>query len=240
VAWAEWVKEDIKENFMHNMRHMAEQLQRRGTGGDDILAHINPAEAMQLARQYGGSMNPQTGLPEFGFFGKLWSGFKKISPLASGIENVARGQGLKGFARPYAEHLRDFGPIIGKATGTVFGGPGGGAAGGALGQKASDFTSGLLSRLDDAEAQKAQMEQMQQMPQQPEQRNTSPGHYRAYMRDMGMQDPYQQQMQQQYQPQQYMPQMQQPMMQQSYNPYQSLGSYGQQDMYSGYNPYEGY
>lgn len=219
--------------YNRNMRHMADKLQRKGTGGDDILAHINPAEAMQLARQYGGSTNPETGLPEFGLFGKLWSGFKKISPLAAGIENVARGKGLKGFARPYVEHIRDFGPMIGKVAGTAVGGPGGAAVGDRLGTVASNFTSGLLSRLDDAEAQKAQMSQMQQapqQPQQPEQRNTSPGHYAAYMRDTQGFDPYQQM-------QQYQPQMQQ----QSYNPYQSMQGFGQypqeqSQSYGGYNP----
>jgi hypothetical protein len=44
----------------------AEALRRQGRGGDTILAHINPEEAALLKRMGGsGTINPQTGLPEF-------------------------------------------------------------------------------------------------------------------------------------------------------------------------------
>jgi len=54
-----------------------------GRGGDTMLAHINPVEAMRL-RQMGGSgaINPQTGLPEYGFLKKL---FKAVVPIATMI-----------------------------------------------------------------------------------------------------------------------------------------------------------
>jgi len=44
-----------------------------GRGGDTMLAHINPVEAMRL-RQMGGSgaINPETGLPEYGFLKNLF------------------------------------------------------------------------------------------------------------------------------------------------------------------------
>lgn len=46
-------------------RHLASQ----GRGQDTILAHINPAEARLLRKRGGmGTINPNTGLPEFGFF----------------------------------------------------------------------------------------------------------------------------------------------------------------------------
>jgi len=58
---------------------MAQQLQSRGRHGDSILAHINPEEARLLQQRGGmGSINPDTGLPEFGFFSDLWSGVKEI------------------------------------------------------------------------------------------------------------------------------------------------------------------
>ena len=45
---------------------MAALLQNMGRGGDTILAHINPEEAMLLdAVTDGGSINPVTGMPEF-------------------------------------------------------------------------------------------------------------------------------------------------------------------------------
>ena len=58
---------------------MAQQLQSRGRHGDRILAHINPEEAQLLQQRGGmGSINPYTGLPEFGFFSDLWSGVKEV------------------------------------------------------------------------------------------------------------------------------------------------------------------
>lgn len=50
----------------------AESLRQKGRGNDTVLAHINPAEAKVL-QQMGGSgrINPNTGLPEFGFLRKI-------------------------------------------------------------------------------------------------------------------------------------------------------------------------
>ena len=58
---------------------MAQHLQGRGRHGDNILAHINPEEA-ELLRQHGGmgTINPYTGLPEFGFLSRIWKGIKEI------------------------------------------------------------------------------------------------------------------------------------------------------------------
>ena len=51
----------------------AESLRRKGRHGDTMLAHINPQEAAMLKRMGGkGTINPKTGLPEFGFFSKVW------------------------------------------------------------------------------------------------------------------------------------------------------------------------
>jgi hypothetical protein len=58
---------------------LAQQLQSQGRGGDTILAHITPEEAQLLESRGGsGTINPDTGLPEFGFFSDLWRGFKKV------------------------------------------------------------------------------------------------------------------------------------------------------------------
>ena len=48
------------------MRRMAQLLQAQGSGGDTILAHINPQEAQMLKRAGGsGTRNLLTGLPQF-------------------------------------------------------------------------------------------------------------------------------------------------------------------------------
>ena len=58
---------------------MAQQLQGQGRHGDSVLAHINPEEAQLLQQRGGmGSINPYTGLPEFGFFSKVWSSVKDV------------------------------------------------------------------------------------------------------------------------------------------------------------------
>jgi hypothetical protein len=68
------------------MQDLVQQLQSQGRGGDTMLAHITPEEAALLeARGGSGTVNPNTGLPEFGFFSDLWRGFKnaikKIAPI---------------------------------------------------------------------------------------------------------------------------------------------------------------
>jgi hypothetical protein len=49
-----------------DLRKIARLLQDKGRNGDTILAHINPREAALLREQGGaGTLNPETGLPEF-------------------------------------------------------------------------------------------------------------------------------------------------------------------------------
>lgn len=47
-------------------KQLAEMLRRKGRGRDTVLAHITPREARKLKAEGGrGSINPETGLPEF-------------------------------------------------------------------------------------------------------------------------------------------------------------------------------
>jgi len=49
-----------------DLKGMAQLLRSKGRGRDTVLAHITPREARMLKRKGGrGSINPQTGLPEF-------------------------------------------------------------------------------------------------------------------------------------------------------------------------------
>jgi len=62
-----------------SMMALAQQLQSQGRGGDTILAHINPAEAAMLEAAGGaGTLNPDTGLPEYGWLSDLWNGVKQV------------------------------------------------------------------------------------------------------------------------------------------------------------------
>lgn len=61
----------------------AEELRQQGRNGDTILAHINPTEAKMLEAMGGsGTINPKTGLPEYGFsWKKLFGAASKILPF---------------------------------------------------------------------------------------------------------------------------------------------------------------
>jgi hypothetical protein len=61
----------------------AEELRQQGRNGDTILAHINPTEAKMLEAMGGsGTINPKTGLPEYGF---SWKKLFKIAAPVLGI-----------------------------------------------------------------------------------------------------------------------------------------------------------
>ena len=64
-----------------SLRKKAESVRKAGTGGDKILAHINPREAAMLKATRGGGMNPNTGLPEYGFFDDIGNFLKKAAPV---------------------------------------------------------------------------------------------------------------------------------------------------------------
>jgi hypothetical protein len=64
---------------------VASYLASRGRNGDTMLAHITPEEAALLKRRGGsGTINPETGLPEF-FLKKLWGGVKKVFKSAVNV-----------------------------------------------------------------------------------------------------------------------------------------------------------
>jgi hypothetical protein len=66
----------------------AKALQAKGRHGDTILAHINPQEAEMLRKAGGlGTINPYTGLREYGFLKKVW---RAVTAPARAVVNVAK------------------------------------------------------------------------------------------------------------------------------------------------------
>jgi hypothetical protein len=60
-----------------SLKKEAKKVAAAGRGGDTMLAHINPMEADMLKRMGGrGTINPNTGLPEFGFWKTVGNIFK--------------------------------------------------------------------------------------------------------------------------------------------------------------------
>lgn len=77
----------LPANFAHGgLTDVARQMQKMGRHGDTMLAHINPQEAALLKRMGGsGTINPHTGLPEFGFFSSI---SRAVSSVVSSVVNT--------------------------------------------------------------------------------------------------------------------------------------------------------
>lgn len=94
---------------------IAEMIRRQGKGEDSILAHINPLEAMMLQQMGGsGTINPATGLPQFGFlksFGKAISGiasspFKALGAIAGKDRSVRNAPRIEASPNPVTDIAR--------------------------------------------------------------------------------------------------------------------------------------
>lgn len=71
------------------IKKAAKLVRKYGQREDTILAHINKSEAALLKRNFGGDINPYTGLPQYGKLGKF---FKKAAPYVAGaLGNMVGG-----------------------------------------------------------------------------------------------------------------------------------------------------
>lgn len=71
-----------------DVKKIAKEIAAMGRNGDTMLAHITPSEARLLRRRGGsGTINPDTGLPEF-FFKKV---FKSIGKVFKGVTKAVKG-----------------------------------------------------------------------------------------------------------------------------------------------------
>ena len=76
---------------------LAEMLRSKGRGKDTMLAHITPKEAALLKRRGGsGSINPDTGLPEFEDSGDYTSGavdYSTVAPMSPAYDTISGSAG---------------------------------------------------------------------------------------------------------------------------------------------------
>ena len=81
------VDTDIEQSEEYKPYHsLAEIIRQQGEGEDTILAHINPIEAAVLKSMGGsGTINPKTGLPQFGLFSNPKKWFKSVVGPAAGV-----------------------------------------------------------------------------------------------------------------------------------------------------------
>ena len=143
-------KESHRENNPYPS--LAEMIRQQGEGEDTVLAHINPIEAEMLDVMNGSTVNPITGLPQFGLkLGNFWKNPIKATkkwaqkggvgnlitygPLgALGIEMLPKKankwvtSGTNKYVLPAAASM--LGNTIAPGIGGVIGGSLGGAAGG--------------------------------------------------------------------------------------------------------------
>ena len=141
-----------KKGGIVSLHEAAQKLKDAGRNDDTMLAHITPEEAMLLKSRGGeGSINPVTGLPEYGFFSSIGSFFKSAAPvvlpilggLVGGPLGAAAGAGV--------------GSLIGGATpasamkSALFAGAIGFAASGVSSMmQGGTFTGGVENALPDA------------------------------------------------------------------------------------------
>jgi hypothetical protein len=72
----------------NGIKALAQELPKYGRGGDSIVAHINPEEAMMLKAMGGsGTINPVTGLPEF-IFKKIAKPFVQAAKVVQNIPGI--------------------------------------------------------------------------------------------------------------------------------------------------------
>ena len=81
------VDTDMEQSEEYKPYHsLAEIIRQQGEGEDTILAHINPIEAAVLKSMGGsGTINPKTGLPQFGLFSNPKKWFKSVVGPAAGV-----------------------------------------------------------------------------------------------------------------------------------------------------------
>lgn len=81
------VDTDMEQSEEYKPYHsLAEIIRQQGEGEDTILAHINPIEAAVLKSMGGsGTINPKTGLPQFGLFSNPKKWFKSLVGPAAGV-----------------------------------------------------------------------------------------------------------------------------------------------------------
>tara|TARA_A100001515_G_scaffold63203_1_gene50005 strand:- start:14642 stop:16603 length:1962 start_codon:yes stop_codon:yes gene_type:complete len=112
-----------------SMKPIAKYMASLGRNGDTILAHINPQEA-RLLKAFGGSgtINPQTGLPEF-FFKKIFKSVKNAVDgvvkgakkfLKSDVGRIVSAIAIGYFAGPYAAQAFGAKSFAAQAAATAF------------------------------------------------------------------------------------------------------------------------
>jgi hypothetical protein len=119
----------------------AKQVRGAGRHDDTILIHVNPDEFEQMRKAFGDPIiNPETGLPEYGFFSKIKKALKKIAPVLSVLSLFTPIPGLNTLV---SGALGKIAPKLLAASSTANTLASGAIAGGITGGKKGAITGGL-------------------------------------------------------------------------------------------------
>lgn len=119
----------------------AKQVRGAGRHDDTILIHVNPDEFEQMRKAFGDPIiNPETGLPEYGFFSKVKKALKKIAPVLSVLSLFTPIPGLNTLV---SGALGKIAPKLLAASSTANTLASGAIAGGITGGKKGAITGGL-------------------------------------------------------------------------------------------------
>ncbi len=95
------------------LRAAAEMTRGGGRGDDEMLVHMSPEEYEAIEAMWGKpDINPDTGMPEYGFLSKIWKKVKRA------VKKIVKSP-LFGFLAPMA--LNVFAPGLGAAVGKTLG-----------------------------------------------------------------------------------------------------------------------
>ena len=109
-----------QQGGLSQIMDQAQNVQSAGRGDDEMLLHVSPEEYEALTGMWGEpDINPETGIPEYGFLSKLWKGIKKT------VKKIVKSP-LFSFIAPIA--LNIFAPGLGSAIGGWLGATGKAAA----------------------------------------------------------------------------------------------------------------
>jgi hypothetical protein len=119
----------------------AKQVRGAGRHDDTMLIHVNPDEYEQMRKAFGDPItNPETGLPEYGFFSKVKKALKKIAPVLSVLSLFTPIPGLNTLV---SGALGKIAPKLLAASSTANTLASGAIAGGITGGKKGAITGGL-------------------------------------------------------------------------------------------------
>ncbi len=105
-----------QQGGLSQIMDQAQNVQAAGRGDDEMLLHVSPEEYEALTGMWGEpDINPDTGIPEYGFLSKLWKGIKKT------VKKIVKSP-LFAFIAPIA--LNIFAPGLGSAIGGWLGATG--------------------------------------------------------------------------------------------------------------------